>query len=205
MKKPSILAVLGCASLSAALGGCVNFGEQSNTPSVVYYVLSDTAPVAASVPLSPDAPTLLVLDTAAGGFYDSDQLVFSSSAGTRGQYQFARWTERPGKRFADLMRARLDRQGAWQVAAAGGYVRGDLLLDTELIEFYHDAASDPGRMRLVLSAELIDMKQRKLLGRRVFEQQTALSSYDAAGAAQAASLAASRTLDELAAWLASLQ
>ena len=50
-------------------------------------------------------PVLLVLDTTASGFYDSDQLVFSRAAGTRGQYQFARWTERPGKRFADLLRA----------------------------------------------------------------------------------------------------
>lgn len=197
-----ILAVLA----ALALGGCVNLGGKNDAPAVVYYVLNDTAaaPVAASAPLRADPPTLLVLDTAAGGFYDSDQLVFSRSAGTRGQYQFARWTERPGKRFADLMRARLDRQG-YRVAAAGGYVRGDLLLDTELVEFYHDAASEPGQVRLVLRAELIDLKQRTLLGRQVFEQQATLDRYDAAGAAAASSLAVSRALDELTAWLATLQ
>jgi cholesterol transport system auxiliary component len=80
-----------------------------------------------------------------------------------------------------------------------------MLLDTELVEFYHDATSNPGQMRLVLRAELVDMKQRKLLGRRVFEQQVPLASYDAAGAAQAASLAVSRTLDDLTGWLASLK
>jgi cholesterol transport system auxiliary component len=146
-----------------------------------------------------------VLDTSATSFYDTDQLIFSRSADTRGQYQFARWTERPGKRFADLMRARLDRQGIWHVSAGGGYVRSDLLLDTELVEFYHDATSDPGQMRLVLRAELVDMKQRKLLGRRVFEQQVPLASYDAAGAAQASSQAVGRVLDDLSVWLASLK
>ena len=191
--------------LALALTGCVNFGEQPNAPAVVYFVLNDTTPAATAVPVQADAPTLLVLDTTTGSFYDTDQLIFSRSAGTRGQYQFARWTERPGKRFADLMRTRLDRQGAWHVSAAGGYVRGDLLLDSELVEFYHDAASEPGQVRLALRAELVDLKQRKLLGRHVFEQEVALARYDAAGAAEASSLAVSRALDELTAWLATLQ
>ncbi len=193
------------AALSLLLTGCVNFGEKTKIPAVVYYVLNDPVSATDPAPLRADAKTLLVLDTTTGSFYDTDQLVFSRSAGTRGQYQFARWTERPGKRFADLMRTRLDRQGAWNVSAAGGYVRGDMLLDTELVEFYHDAASEPGQMRLVLRAELVDLKQRALLGRRVFEQQVPLTTYDAAGAAQAANLAVSRALDELSAWLATLQ
>jgi len=197
---------LSLAVLSLTLTGCVNFGEQANAPAVVYYVLNDATPAApAPAAIAVAAPTLLVLDTTTGSFYDSDQLIFSRSADTRGQYQFARWTERPGKRFADLMRTRLDRQGVWQVIANGGYVRGDLLLDTELVEFYHDAASNPGQVRLVLRAELVDMKQRKLLGRRVFEQQAPLASYDAAAAALASSQAVSRALDDLSVWLASLK
>ena len=193
------------AALSLMLTGCVNFGEKANTPAMVYFVLNDPVPTADPAPLRADAPTLLVLDTTTGSFYDTDQIVFSRSAGTRGQYQFARWTERPGKRFADLLRARLDRQGAWNVSASGGYVRGDMLLDTELVEFYHDAASEPGQMRLVLRAELVDLKQRTLLGRHVFEQQVPVATYDAAGATQAANLAASRALDDLSAWLATHQ
>ena len=210
------------AALSLVLSGCINLGEKTKIPAVVYYVLNDPVSATDPAPLRADAlkdsdplrakarvesyaPTLLVLDTTTGSFYDTDQLVFSHSAGTRGQYQFARWTERPGKRFADLMRTRLDRQGAWNISAAGGYVRGDMLLDTELVEFYHDAASEPGQMRLVLRAELVDLKQRALLGRRVFEQQVPLTTYDAAGAAQAANRAVSRALDELSAWLPTLQ
>jgi len=193
------------AALSLLLTGCVNFGEKTKIPAVVYYVLNDPVSATDPAPLRADAQTLLVLDTTTGSFYDTDQLVFSRSAGTRGQYQFARWTERPGKRFADLMRTRLDRQGAWNVSAAGGYVRGDMLLDTELVEFYHDAASEPGQMRLVLRAELVDLKQRALLGRRVFEQQVPLTTYDAAGAAKASNQVVGRVLDDLTTWLATFQ
>jgi len=199
--KPGLILV----ALTLMLSGCLNLGARTDTPGVVYYVLDDPTPPAVATPVRAGAPALLVLDTATGGFYDTEQLIFSRSPGTRGQYQFARWTERPGKRFAELMRVRLDRQGAWHVSAAGGYVRGDMLLDTELIEFYHDAVSQPGQVRLVLRAELVDLKQRKLLGRRVFEQQVALATFDAAGAAQASSQAVSQALDELTAWLAALQ
>lgn len=214
-----MIAALGVA---LALGGCVNIGGKDHGPAVVHYVLSDSAPAVSPALLRADAagdsaspraevrgeasaPTLLVLDTTAGSFYDTDQLVFSRSAGTRGQYQYARWTERPGKRFAGLMRSRLDRQGAWRVSDAGGYARGDMLLDTELVELYHDAAANPGQVRLVLRAELLDLKQRKLLGRREFEQRVAVASYDAKGAAEASNVAVGRVLDELVAWLATFQ
>jgi cholesterol transport system auxiliary component len=210
---------LSLMALVFALSGCVNFGQSANAPSVVYYVLNDAEPATAPTPVPADAlkdpdplrakervesyaPTLLVLDTTAGGFYDSDQLVFSRSAGTRGQYQFARWTERPGRRFAELLRARLDQLGRYRVAPVGGVVRGDLMLDTRLIEFYHDATSEPGQVRLELRAELVDLKQRRLLGRHTFEQKVPLTTYDAAGAAQASNLAVSRVLDDVSAWLA---
>jgi cholesterol transport system auxiliary component len=210
-------------AFALALTGCVNLGEQPELPAVVYYVLTDAEPTSpvvradvrkdadplrAEVPqgrMESSVPTLLVPDTTSGSFYDTDQLVFSRSEDTRGLYQFARWTERPGKRFADLMRARLQRRGDWHVSTAAGHVRGDLLLDTELVEFYHDASSQPGQMRLVLRAELVDLKRRKLLGHRVFEQSASLATFDAAGAAQASSQAVGRALDDLSAWLANIR
>lgn len=191
--------------LVLALGGCVNFGQSANAPGVVYYVLNDAEPAAAPTSAPADAPTLRVLDTTASGFYDSDQLVFSRSADTRGQYQFARWTERPGRRFAELLRARLDRLGRYRVAPAGGVVHSDLMLDTRLVEFYHDATREPGQVRLELRAELVDLKQRRLLGRHTFEQKVPLTTYDAAGAAQASNLAVSRVLDDVSAWLATFK
>jgi cholesterol transport system auxiliary component len=196
---------LPLCAIALLLSGCLNFGEKRASIPIVNYVLSDVTPATAPTLLPPDAPTLLVLDTTTAGFYDNEQLVFSRSADTRGQYQFARWAERPGKRFADLMRTRLGQQPLWRVSTVGGYVRGDRLLDTELVELYHDARREPGQMRLELRAELVDLKKHALLGRRIFEVEVPLTSYDAAGAAQAANLAATQTLDELVAWLATFR
>nr|WP_296820880.1 ABC-type transport auxiliary lipoprotein family protein [Thiobacillus sp.] len=84
-------------------------------------------------------------------------------------------------------------------------VRSDLMLDTRLVEFYHDATREPGQVRLELRAELMDLKQRRLLGRHTFEQKVPLTTYDAAGAAQASNLAVSRVLDDVSAWLATFK
>ena len=190
---------------SMLLGGCLNLGDASKAPAVVYYVLSDSGPAAPATAAMPvPAPTLRVLDTTTGNFYGTEQLVFSRSPDTRGLYQYARWTERPGKRLTELMRARLEREGRWNVSG-GASVRADWQLDTELVEFYHDATSEPGQVRLVLRAAVIDMRQRTVLGQRVFEQQVPLERYDAAAAAQASSVAVSRLLDELTPWLVSLK
>ncbi|MEQ1593309.1 MAG: ABC-type transport auxiliary lipoprotein family protein [Thiobacillaceae bacterium] len=192
-----------------ALSGCVNFGDDKYAPTLVNYVLEDTHEVkgaAAEKAAATDPRTLLVLDTTTTAFYDGDGLVYSRVPGTREQYRYARWTERPGKRFADLLRARLDAQSGFAtIATAGGQVRGDVLLDTELTEFYHDAETSPGSVRVVLRAELIDLKSRTLIGRKSFEQHVALPSYDAPGAALGFSQASSQILDDIVLWLAAVK
>lgn len=188
--------------LSLLLSGCLGLGKE--TPAVVNYVLEDLA-VPAQKALPADPRSLLVLDTTASGFYDNENLVYSRAPGTRGQYQYARWTERPGKRFSDLLQKRLAAQSGFaSVAVAGGQVRGDLVLDTELSEFYHEADTSPGSVRVQLRAELTDLKTRKLIGRQWFERRVPITSYDAAGAAKGFNQATTGVLDDLVAWLATL-
>ena len=188
--------------LGLMLSGCFSLGKE--TPEVVNYVLEDLA--ASTQKIAPTDPrSLLVLDTTASGFYDNENLVYSRAPGTRGQYQYARWTERPGKRFSDLLQKRLAAQsGLASVAVAGGQVRGDLVLDTDLTEFYHEADTTPGSVRVQLRAELIDLKTRKLVGRQWFERRVPVSSYDSAGAAKGFNQATTGVLDDLVAWLATL-
>lgn len=188
--------------LGLMLSGCFGLGKE--TPAVVNYVLDDQA--ATTQKTAPADPrSLLVLDTTASGFYDNENLVYSRAPGTRGQYQYARWTERPAKRFSELLQKRLAAQSGFaSVAVAGGQVRGDLVLDTELTEFYHEADTPPGSVRVVLRAELIDLKTRKLIGRQWFERRIPVASYDAAGAAKGFNQATTGILDDLVAWLATL-
>lgn len=184
------------------LSGC--FGVGKNTPEVVNYVLEDLSAVTEKAAAT-DPRSLLVLDTTATAFYDNENLVYSRAPGTRGQYQYARWTERLGKRFSDLLQKRLATQSGFaSVSTAGGQVRGDLVLDTELSEFYHEAQNSPGEVRVQLRAELIDLKTRKLLSRKWFERRVPIASFDAAGAATGFNQATTGVLDDVLSWLAAL-
>jgi cholesterol transport system auxiliary component len=200
--KPKNILWLG---LVLALSGCVNLGLGGDkaAPSIVYYVLEDGGRVSSAAASSPR--TLLVADTAAGAFYDTDGMAFSSKAGTRGYYQYARWSERSSKRFVDLLLSRLEHERIFAaVAQTGASVRGDWLLTTDILDLYHDAAQQPGVVKLELRAEVIDLKTRMLLARKTFTQTIAATSYDAAGAHKAFNAAATRTLDEVADWLKEL-
>lgn len=192
--------------LAMLLSGCVNLdlpGFRSSAP-IIYYVLDDagrTVPAAAS----PVKKTLILVDTQTSSFYDNEGIAFSKQNGTRGHYQFARWTERPGKRFSDLLIARLEQESLFAaVAQTGTNVHGDWLLTTELVEFYHDARKEPGTIRLLMRAELSDLKTRTLISRKFFVQSLPAASYDAEGAHQAFNQAVTMTLNELADWLKQL-
>jgi cholesterol transport system auxiliary component len=191
--------------LALALSGCVNVGLTGDKDSraIVYYVMEDAG---RSIPAQTPSPhILLVTDTSAGAFYDTDGMAFSSNPGTRGYYQFARWTERSGKRFTDLLLSRLEREKIFAtVAQVGSSVRGDWLLTTEILDMYHDAAQQPGAVNMRLRAEVIDLKTHTLLARETFAQTIAVTSFDAAGAHEAFNQATTRTLNEVADWLKEL-
>ena len=196
----------GFAAIGALLlSGCVNLdlpGVNSNTP-VVYYVLEDagrTAPAA-----TPSPKTLVLVDTQTGTFYDNDGMAFSNKTGTRGYYQYARWTERPGKRFSDLLIARLELEKPFAtIVQTGTNVHGDWLLTTDIVELYHDVVKQPGTVKMVLRAEVADLESRKLVSRKLFTQIIPASSYEAEGAYQAFNQAVTATLNELTDWLKTL-
>ena len=185
--------------LAALLGGC---SLTAPAPEQRFHVLDVPVPVASAPGASRRAVTLLVAPTTAAAFYDSQDIVFSRTAGTRGTYQFSGWTEAPSRRLNTLLLARLDRADAFAtVAPATSGVHGDLLLRTHLEEVFHDATTPPGMARVVLSAELSDRTKRVLVGRRTFSVAVPVSSYDADGAVRGIGLAVSMVLDELTAWV----
>ena len=178
------------------LAGCVS---APNVPSMQYYVLGNGPETASARPASLRSGVLLVHPTSVSAFYDTQRLVFSRAEGQRAYYQFASWTDRPGRAFSDLLSRRL---GA-PFTTAG--VRGDLILHSRLEELYHDAAAGPGAVKIEVSAELVDATGRLVGERRRFSRGVPARSEDAAGAVEAANRAVSAVLDEIADWVAGRQ
>jgi cholesterol transport system auxiliary component len=184
--------------LMAALCGCASFGPQEAQR---YYVL-EAPPAAAKAASTPRAATLLVAPTTVSGFYETQDIVYSRAPGMRAYYQLHTWTERPGRRLSELLVMRLERAGSFStVATVVGGVKGQVVLGTHLAEFYHDATTAPGSVKVTVTAELTDPVRRVLLARRTFEQSAPVTTYDAPGAVQAFNIAVTALLDDIAAWV----
>jgi cholesterol transport system auxiliary component len=190
--KPLLLA------LGFLLTGCFPTGTREAQRYFVLEIPDSSGPRASAT----RAATLIVPPTAAEGFYDTQDLVYSRSPGTRAYYQFNSWTERPAHAIHSLLVSRLERSGAFRsVAESERAAPEGLVLRTRLEALYHDAAAPPGSARVVLGAELFDPSKKAVLARRTFLASKPSTSYDAAGAVQALREATAALLDELVAWV----
>lgn len=185
--------------LAATVCGCSSI-TGGDVPPPTFFVWRDVGESAPAAQASPR--TLLVAPTATATFYDSQRIAFSREAGTRGQYEFAAWTERPGKRFDVLLLERLDRRNAFaRVASTTSGAGGDVLLAASILDIYHDAAAPRGAARLRVTVELTDRGARTLLARRTFEQEAPVDPANAAAAVAGLNAAVARLLDELVPWV----
>jgi ABC-type uncharacterized transport system auxiliary subunit len=176
----------------------------SDAPSQAYLALTDPGLGAVTRRVAPLTSALLVQALAADTIADSSSIAYSRAPAAYAFYQFSSWTERPVRRLPQLLRARLDARG---VAAAVGLVGDPLdaqwLLRTGFESLYHDAASEPGTARVVVTAELVRRLERRRVARRQFEASAPLAAANAEAAVQAMSLALGRVFDELVPWLES--
>ena len=177
--------------LTVLLAGCVGSGS---VPPVQYYVLGNGLESANARRVSQRGSVLLVQPTSVNAFYDTQRLVFSRSEGRRAYYQFAAWTERPGRAFSELLARRLD------APSITSGIKGDVILHTRLEELYHDAKVNPGSVKIAVSATLVDAAGRMVGEARRFARSVPVSSENAAGAVEAANRAVSEVLEEIAAW-----
>ena len=181
-----------------ALAGCT----LGSSPRRDFYLLRDANAQAPAPPGPAIDKVLLIASGAMPGLYDSDRMVFSADGRSRSYFQFGYWSERPAQSLLLLAETRLvNAQRFRTVASSTSGVRGDLLLSLRLEELYLDASLDPGQVRLALSAELVDWRERKLVARRSFRQSVAVSPRDAPDLALAGSQAVGLALDELVAWV----
>jgi cholesterol transport system auxiliary component len=180
------------ALLAVLLAGCIS---ATSVPPMQYYVLADTGAAAEPHRAAAGGRVLLVNPTAVSAFYDTQRLVYSRSPLERSYYQFAAWTERPGRAFTELLSRRL---GA-PLTTAG--VRGDVVLRTRIEQLYHDAAATPGRVTIEVSAELIDATGRRI-GDQRFTRSVPTRAENSVAAVEASNRAVTEVLDDIAAWCA---
>lgn len=189
------LALLLTTQLAGCLGG-------ASTPPRTYYVLQDRAPAETMKPRATSGRSLIVAGSSADVFYDAESLVFSRHPGQRAYYQFANWTDRPSHMVGRLAERRLDAGGQFvSVAHLSTGLRGDLVLNIVVVEFYHDVSVNPAAVRVELTCELINWGTRSLLAQHTFTLSAPVKKDDADGAVDAFDRAVTDALNALVPWV----
>jgi cholesterol transport system auxiliary component len=197
MRRRLLLPLLGAAPAGMLLSAC----GLGSAPRRDFYLLRDAGTTAAASPGQRIDQVLLVSAMALPGLYDGDRMIFSADGRSRSTFQFGYWSERPAQALQTLALARLAHAGHFRdVVSSTSGVRGELLLSLRLDELYLDTSQQPDRVSLAVAAELIDWRERRLLGRQAFQQTQAVQQDGATGLADAASEAMGRLLGELVDW-----
>ena len=166
-----------------------------------FYVITDDG----SVPedkISQKTIRIIVRDTRGNRFINSHKIVFSEEPSQRGYYQLAQWVDPPTKQLSLMLLERIERSDiAESVTRTGSASVGDMQLNSELLEFYHDIRESPGVVQVRLRAELIDIRNRRILAKKDFVVVEDAESYNAEGAVTAFTLAVNKLLNQLVIWL----
>jgi ABC-type uncharacterized transport system auxiliary subunit len=183
--KPALIGGLALL-LALSLAGCLPHRPLEPERFFVLYPARTTA----SPPYS--GPPVLVAPTVAASFYGSVQIVFSDSPGTRSRYRYSFWTEPPQAVLHDQLASRLqDGAGAPR-----------LLLETRVLELFHDAGTAPGVVRITVVARLASLPGDAAIAQRSFSRTVPAASFNAAGAVAAMRTALAAVLDDIVVWVA---
>lgn len=186
--------------LALFLCGCSVLGPREQGPRT-YYVIEPAA-CSSDTAHTPHPYTLLISDTSASRLINSQRILFSRDSATRGLYQFAFWLESPALRFANLILQRLECARLFRTQTRNTTLaRADFILNTELLDFYHDVSASPSFVRVDLRAELLDLKSREIRASRSFVRSLKLQQADAPHAVDGFTRATDEILNEMLLWL----
>lgn len=174
---------------AALLAGCTAFPAAHQQQTHLY--LLDAKPATAAARATSPHVLSVGMPTSLSG-YDTPQMAYQRQPHELEYYATHRWADTPAHMLRPLIAAALEPH-----FAAVSQTANDLRLETELIRLQQDFTSAPSRIRITLRAQLVDVKNRRVIATRVFDESEDSASEDAYGGVQAANRALSRMLDSL--------
>ncbi len=147
-------------------------------------------------------PSLLIgVPQSAPGF-ESSRMAYVRVPHELNFFATSQWAESPARMLAPLLVQRLERSGVWNsVIQMPTSIRGDYRLELTNVTLVQEFLQDRSRMRLAWRGQLVNIKDRKVVGTRNFEREERAFSEDAYGGVFAAQQVASSLLNDLMEWL----
>jgi cholesterol transport system auxiliary component len=189
-----------CILLALTVSGCLP--TRTESPPTHTFRLSLDSERTETRPPDVNGPILLVSLPVAEPGYETTKMVYLKRPFELEPYAVNQWADTPARMFASLMVEKLSRTGSWRaVVPPSGSIRGDVRLDTYGFSLQQEFLKDPSLMRISVRAQLVDVREARIVGTRAFETVENAPSGDAYGGVVAANQAVAVLLDDMAAWL----
>jgi cholesterol transport system auxiliary component len=196
MKKISVIIVF-----LFLLSGCMPLSPVKTEPPSTYVLTDIRSQIRPVVTTKPTSLTMLVSTPKAAGGYESPRMLYQDRAYQLSHFTKNRWADAPARMLAPLMLQTLQSTRHFQGVVSAPYTGDtDLRLDTELVSFYQDFLQKPSQMRMVLVAQLLNVRTHKVLAARQFEFAEPAPSDDPYGGVIAANRLMGKFLPALAAF-----
>ena len=109
------------------------------------------------------------------------------------------WVDTPAHMLAPLLVQALEQSAGFSaIVQSPSTVAADVRLDTELVRLQQDFGVQPSRVNLTLRAQLIDVRSKRVLATRQFDEAENAPTDNAYGGVAAANRALQRVLEQLA-------
>jgi len=187
------IALIASVLLAAACTGL----QPAPVPSPDLHVLQAT-PAVTAAPARRDLVLEVSVPRAWPGF-DTPQMAYVQKPYALDYFANSRWADAPAHMVGPLLARALEQSGSFRaVVQTPSGVPADLRLTGELIRLQQNFATRPSRVELTLRMELVDVRARRVLAARVFDESETAPSDDAYGGVTAANAALQRVLAQVA-------
>lgn len=193
--RESTSGILSLITLSSVLllAGCTGL-QAPKLDSIHLYTL-DARPAGIAAQHKSDQVLAISMPTAWPG-YDTPQITYQRQPLELEYFVTHRWADAPAKMLRPLLTQALE-PAFRSVVPAPGIVASDLRLDTELIRLQQDFTTQTSRIQLVLRAQLIDVKDQRVIAVKLFDEYENSFTEDAYGGILATNRALERVLAQL--------
>lgn len=187
-------AVLALVTLAAA---CTGLGA----PQVDNVAVHELAPTS-HPPSAPPPSTDVVIEVApprAWPGFDTTQMVYVRQPYELEHFATSRWVDTPSRMIAPLLVRTLEQSGNYRtVVQTSSSVQATYRLDTEIVRLLQDFSARPSRIVLVIRVQVTDMRAKRVIATRLFEDVEESPAENAAGGVTAANAALRRVLGQIA-------
>lgn len=180
---------------SMLLAGCTGLPAPKLESPHIYLI--DVQPAARTVQVKRDLVLSVAMPHARPGF-DTPQMAYLRQPHELEYFAASRWADAPPRMLWPLLVQALEQSGGFRaIVQTPGVIPADVRLDVELVRLQHNFGARPSQLQISLRAQLSDVRNKRVLAVKLFDEVQNAASDDPYGGVIAANQIVQRLLGQL--------